>query len=362
MRSGSTVTRFGLSLLLVACTAERPGGSTASTPASEAASSPQLPEAQQLFVVHLSPTRDLVVGANSDQVWGASLAGDTPRVAWTLPAPGALQRVTAGNLGSGLRIFLAFGRGRGQLEAPLTLESVHPDTGERRRIRQWQSPRADFTHLSVVDGQLVYAAYESKYMVRQWRDGQPESSERMATSRAFADLDRDGETDRVVGRIYGDTVKAPGDLRIELARGETHAIPIDGGVRSLTIADTRVDDLPTLYFADGWSANYARQGRALLKRARYVDGRFVVEPVVESHDEYTFNRIAPVGLPGEEDLLLYGSSRVSWLFRDGSGAVGLREMKGREITGFGELARYGERVWMLQAGSPTVVEQAPSLR
>ncbi len=321
-----------------------------------------LPDSQQLFVVHLSPTRDFLVGSAGERVWGASLAGERPTVKWTLPAPGAIQRVAAGNLGEGIRIILAFGRGRGRLDAPLTLDAVDPESGEASRIRQWESPRADFTHLSVVNGELVYAAYDSKYTVREWRGTNAGPPERMATSRAFADLDGDGKTDRVVGRIYGDTVGAPGDLRIELANGRVHELPVLGGVRALAIADTRIDDVPTLYFADGWSARYAREGRALLQRARYIDGAFEVEPVVESHDEYTFNRIAPVGLPGEEDLLLYGSTRVSWLFRDQSGAVGLREMKGRAVDGFGELARHGDRVWMLEAGSPTVIEEAPPLR
>ena len=326
------------------------------------AAEPSLPEASRLFVAKLSPTRELLLGATGSDVWAASLAGPRPEVAWRVPAPGILQRVAAGNTGEGLRVYLAFGRGRGKMDAPLTVLSVHPRTGDSRQVTQWQSGRAEFTHLSVVDSELVYAAYDSKYQVREWRGGVAGQRERMATSRGFADLDGDGRTDRVVGRIYGDEVKAPGDLRVELATGTTVSVPVNGGVRSLAIADTRVDDVPTLYFADGWSASYAREGRALLKRAIYRNGAFEVEPVVESHDEYTFNRVQPVGLPGEEDLLLYGSSRVSWLFRDPSGAVGLREMRGRRVQGFGELVQHDGRVFMAAAGSPTIIEEAPTLR
>ncbi|MEL6544802.1 MAG: hypothetical protein AAFQ82_09255, partial [Myxococcota bacterium] len=282
--------------------------------------------------------------------------------AWRVESPGMLQRAAAGNTGDGLKLYLAYGRGRGQLDVPLTIDAIDPKNGQVNRVAQWQSPRADFTHLSVTDGELVYAAFESKYSIREWRSGAPGHSERMATSRTFADLDGDGQTDRVIGRIYGDAVRSEGDLRVEFGNGKVAKIPVAGGVRSLAVADTKIDAVPTLYFADGWSASYAKEGRALLKRAEFRDGKFEVTQVVQSHDEYTFNRVVPVGLPGNEDLLLYGSARVSWVFRDEAGAVGLRPMAGKHIKAFGELIRDGDRVWMASAGSPSLIEEAPSLR
>ncbi|MEL6544801.1 MAG: hypothetical protein AAFQ82_09250, partial [Myxococcota bacterium] len=42
---------------------------------------PSLPESKRLFVVHLSPTRDVLLGTTGTEVWAADLSGLEPKVA-----------------------------------------------------------------------------------------------------------------------------------------------------------------------------------------------------------------------------------------------------------------------------------------
>ena len=113
-------------LLLVALSScQRPTveSSKSNTPSSEAAVEtpadiPSLPESKRLILVHLSPPRDILLGTTGKEVWAADLSGTEPKVAWRVESPGMLQRAAAGNTGDGLKLYLAYGRGRGQLDVP----------------------------------------------------------------------------------------------------------------------------------------------------------------------------------------------------------------------------------------------------
>ncbi len=325
------------------------------------------PTSESLIAVSLADGETLVLGTDGQTVWGASLTNTGLNVHWSVPAPGILQRATSGIVDQREWVVLAFGRGRGQLDAPLSVKLVDPTTGEERLLAQWRSPRADFAHLSVSDldsdssNEVVYAAFESKYHVREWIHPVPGERRsgaltRMATARAFADLDGDGSTDRVVGRIYGDELGAPGDLKIETSTQNTEP-SIVGGVRSLAVAHTQADPRPTLYVADGWSSSYAKEGRAMLKRVSFDGKRFRIDACVESVDEYTFNRIEVLGRPPSQQLVVYGNRRLSWVNVGDDGSCELRAVPGTEGQTMRVFASSGPTQALLSPGSPTLVEK-----
>ncbi|MEO1172506.1 MAG: hypothetical protein AAFX94_10725 [Myxococcota bacterium] len=354
--------------LLIAC--ER--APVASSPPQDRGPAPEVQEglddSDSLRVVALDEGEDFVLGTQGELMWGAKMTAKGPVQVWRVQTPGTLQRATAGVLNGERAIVVAFGRGRGRLDAPLSVVKIDPETGAMRTLARWTSPRADFAHLSISDALqdggrvLVYAAYESKYMVREWihpaggGERQARESIRMATSRGYSDLDGDGKAEQIIGRIYGDGQTAPGDLRIRFAAdGSSVTLPVDGGVRSLHVAQRGGDTAPTLYYADGWSANYAREGRAQLRRAVATNGEWQAPIIARSADEYTFNRIQPVGLPGKQELLLYGSKRLSWLKENQ-----LTPLKGPGENAFPLLARIGADAWLIAAGAPTRVARGPS--
>ena len=249
-------------------------------------------------------------------------------VLWTSVAESVVQAVVGGDLGKGFRIYVARGRGRGRLDAPLSLDEIDPATGVRVELWTFAGGRNDVAHLSIsdVDGDgrldLAFAYFESKYGVRtrhltatgQWLSG---DAIRMGTERAWADLDGDGKSDAIIGRMYGDALGLDGDLRLVLGGGAVVPVDTDRGVRTLTVARLSGDAAPTLYFVDGWAARYAAEAKAQLKRVRFVRGERLVELVGLSPDEYTFNHLEPVTRNGgaramkTTGLLVWGNRELS---------------------------------------------------
>jgi hypothetical protein len=252
-----------------------------------------LPAGDRVHAVQLDgdPVHELV-GANGPELWAVEPTGPgRGHLLWSVSRDGAVQRVAAGDAGRGLRLHVARGRGRGFRDSRLVLREITPVTGEATVLWESDGERNEAAHLSIadVDGDgrddLAFAHFASKYQVRArhvLRDGSvlegPEI--RMATSRAYGDLDGDGLDDEAIGRMYGDG-GAPGDLRV-LFGGRTVAVPTDDGVRALLIAQAGDDAGPTLYFSDGWVSNYEAAARAQVSRVRWTDGRPVVERIGRS--------------------------------------------------------------------------------
>lgn len=347
----ATPSSFGLGVLLALLAGCRSG------PAAEA-----LPAAERLFVAeHPDLPQKWLVGAAGGAGYIAAVPG---QLRLKLTGRGIVQAAAYGDIGAGPRVYLAWGRARGALDAPLVLQEVDPVAQTSRELWRHSSPRPDAVHLSVtdVDGDgrddLAFLYFDSKYYVRgrhvlHRRDGASASAAnahavlltepiRMATSWAFADVDGDGLVDWVVGRPYGDTKESVGDLRIR-SRGVWSTIPTDKGVRSLVV-DPRDN---SIWFADGWHKSYARKARAQLKHVRLPAGQ--VRLMGTSADEYTFNEIVVLG----DKLAVLGDKRWSSLV-DG----GLRD------TGWGPLAtvtQVGGRVLGYQVGD-TVRPKRLSLR
>jgi hypothetical protein len=323
--------------------AEKPAAPTSAAPAtkaaptSAAATAPapagSLPPSDRVWMLKMAAAGgDHVVGADGDAIWlSPPLREGKAEVRWRRQGPGVAQDVAFGDLGQGPRLFVAWGVGRGHLDAPLVLESIDPATGEATEIWRHKGERNECAHLSIADvdgdgkAELAFAYYASKYFVkaRHFRaNGEPlEGAEvRMATSRAFADLDGDRKLDEVVGRVYGDDKGLPGDLKADLGRGPV-PVPAENGVRSLAVAAVGDEKQPSLYFADGWVANYGKEAKARLKRARWTDGRFAVETLGESPDEFTFFALTPVDVDGDgrNEIAAQGDKRVSlfWPAADG---------------------------------------------
>jgi hypothetical protein len=98
-------------------------------------------------------------------------------------------------------------------------------------------------------------------------------------------------------------------------------VPTDNGVRSIAVAAVGDEKQPSLYFADGWVANYGKEAKARLKRARFGGGKVEVETLGESSDEFTFFALTPVDVDGDgrQEIAAQGDKRVSlfWPAADG---------------------------------------------
>ena len=236
--------------------------------------------------------------------------------------------VAAGDYGGGPRLYVARGAPNEKGPSPIVLDEIDIDTGAVIELFRVDSVRPEAVELEIADvdrdrkPDLAFAFYATKNQVKTHHllaDGRfvEGALERTAQARTFADLDGDGVSDAIVGRLYGEGDGATsGDLRVDLGHGPV-SIPTEGGVRA--VATARDPDKKTvLYFADGRASGLPlAEGRARVKRAKWNGQGFDVESVGVSPDEYTFFSIAAFERPNGVAVVGAGNARVT-LFEAGA--------------------------------------------
>ena len=275
-----------------------------------------------------------LLGADGNALWALSL--ESKKILWRVEGPGVAHRLAVGDYGRGRALYVGWGVGRGFLGADMVLQRLDPATGKGETLWQYagnpanpREKRAEPAHLSVVDvdgdgaKDLAFAHYVSKYMVgaRHLKadggviEGAPL---RMASSRAYGDVTGDGQTEEIIGRVYGDAKGIPGDLRVA-ARGKVTMVPTDNGVRSVLAGMTEDGKGKALYFSDGWVSNYGKLAKAQLKQAIWQGGKPVVKTIGTSADEFTFFDLESVDLDGDgvPEIIARGNKRVSAFRFDG---------------------------------------------
>ena len=297
----------------------------------------ELPAASRVFTADLDGDGfHEVLGARGKTLWAYQIhkSGGISKL-WEIEGEGTTHRVVIaqGAEPKSRRLYVARGVGRGMLGAPLLLQSVVPMSGLATEVFKRSGERNEPAHLSVADvdrdgaDELAFAYYQSKYMVVtrhfELSDLQaPPSGKsppsavgkemRMATSRLYADVNGAGGGDEVIGRVYGDARGLPGDLKVDLGQGYV-TVPTDNGVRGLAAASVVKGEAPSIFYADGWVANYGKSAKATLKRLSWTANGFSSEVVGQSKDEFTFFDLTPVDLDGDgrEAVAARGNKRMT---------------------------------------------------
>lgn len=220
---------------------------------------------------------------------------------------GGPSLVVAGDWQRSLRragggLVVAMGAGRSDRSAPVVLHELGP-AGAEERLRA-TGPRTQLTSLAEVDGRLFLARFiDSRRVQGAWlEDGAERAVSTVEMGLQQVPWGADG---LVVGRLYGDAPRSPGDLRLQTLGGPAEGardLPAHRGVRHLARlsiagweggADGPAEDV--LAVCDGWHYAYGEHGDPRLMLhwgpslaratiAAWLDGSYACEQVLALPD------------------------------------------------------------------------------
>lgn len=263
-----------------------------------------------------------LVFVDANRIWIAHPSG---RIVAEAPVPAAIQVLRAVDLDGDGRFEIVAGWGRSHAHqggtTRITIHRLQGNALAQELITAPATTRQDVaSFVASENGTLTVAFFESKYIVKvararhaanQWTL-EDLATLRMATTLAWGDVDGDGSSDLVVGRVYGEEQGSDGDAFVLRPGGQRVPIPTVRGVRGLTVADVDGDGRDEVYLGDGWHQDYGKQARGLLSRARWKNGAFETEVLHNTPGQYTLWDILPADVDGDgrKELITRGSSYV----------------------------------------------------
>lgn len=214
---------------------------------------------------------------------------------------------------------IATGMGRGSLHAPARLWAISAQGADL--LWEQQGERAQVTDLHVLPDpsggpdRIFLAAFVNRRIVAggYLKDGVLDIQHQAALALCMLPVD----AGLLVGRLYGDKPKSPGDLK--LVGETTRTIPTLRGVRALAAADLDGDGHQDYVIADGWHFAYGQQADSTV---RIVPGDGSPARVIARLDDsYTVNHLEIFSPPdgGPPVILATASHQVVLLQRDALG-------------------------------------------
>jgi hypothetical protein len=231
------------------------------------------------------------------------------------PGSGAVEFVTPIDMrGDGAeQVIVGRNGGRGGTASVVVIDPAHPEAPPSP-LDMTKSARPEPVAAFVRRGaagerELYLAAFDSNYFVTVTRQTQvegvfratPVARIRMANAIAVGDVDPAPGEEMVVGRMYGDTMDAAGDIQVIDALGAPASISITGGARAVALADLDGDGHLEVIAATGWDRDYGHKARALLEVIHLDAGVSAPrrEPVFEWPKHSTFGRLVAADLDGD---------------------------------------------------------------
>jgi hypothetical protein len=267
----------------------------------------------------------------------------------TLALPGEVQAHARVRLGGEDAVLVGTGAGRGQAG---TVALVRLGPGPvAETLWSAQSPRAQVVAVGVQDDAPFVAAFTAERTV----EAGPVVGGRLVAQASAAlalGVAPAGGGQVLVGRLYGDAPRSPGDLTL-VGPGGRSARPSLRGPRAAAAVQLDGDDALELVVADGWDAAYAASADprlVLFDGPDDASGR-----VIGWLDgDYTANAIEALGSGPGAALVVSGARGAHLLQRDALGWAPVR---------LGALAETGRAaVWEDGGAAAVLLPGTPALR
>ncbi|MCP4808113.1 MAG: hypothetical protein GY913_31345 [Proteobacteria bacterium] len=204
-------------------------------------------------------------------------------------------------------LIVGSGMNRAAMKAPSRVWRFDADGAELLFERSGE--RNQVPEVRVVDGRIWIGLYAAgKEVESGWLDGDVFTKK---ASGALATRSLPVGDDTVYARVYGDTPKSDGDVRLASGR----ILPSFRGARSLALADLDGDGHDDLLVGDGWHYAY---GQSALGRVALLRGPDFTESRAIAHlpNDYSARELQVFG---NGWVLVTGSSHVHVLARDALG-------------------------------------------
>lgn len=210
-------------------------------------------------------------------------------------------------------IAIAFGYGRGDLAAAMSVRLFDQDLKQESEILNLKGERTETTHLEQVGSKLLIAYFESKYFVKTG------FLKNTADSWEFVELFQKrlgihlalGDRQIAIGRPYGDEIGIDGDVL--LYENETFkTLPTLRGVRSLSYAQVDADPEMELVVGDGWHQNYGELAEPRLSLIDNLEDTPKLKNVFLAKGEFAIEKIETLNFAGRT-LILAAGEKAIWL-------------------------------------------------
>ncbi len=259
----------------------------------------------QLFSFKNGAATKVAEGTSLGHIWAATLFGS----------------------GKDAQVLVAYGLGRGDLNAPLRLVSYSMSLANETTIYTFPTERSQMNYLKADEGHVTAAYFVSKYETEtgrltpvssnNWRYEKAQSV-RMGTSvAASGDL-------LMIGRMYGDVQGQDGDLLLKKGKDGLRTLPSYRGVSSLSFYRGN-GPAAQLLIGDGWHSNYGQLAQGRLSLLTPISGtdRYSLDLLHIFPGSYAVNRISPSGTAPADPVILATNNHLitalpgaSWTFKD----------------------------------------------
>lgn len=225
-----------------------------------------------------------------------------------------LWRAIRFNINGKKHILIAFGYGRGKLDAKLSLKLYDENLEFIEEIFSDPTSRSETSHLQQIGSKVLINYYESKYFTKTG------FLKKVGNNWEFVELFKKrlgshlavGNKSIAIGRPYGDAQGEDGDVLL-YQKGEFTKLPSLRGVRSIAFANIDEDPDLELLIGDGWHQNYGEKAEPRLSQIDKEQDTYKLKNVFLAKNEYAIEKILPFEANNKTFVLASGEKKL-WLF------------------------------------------------